>query len=124
MKKKILVLDDEELIIKTMSKLLEKNDYETIILKRGQDAIVLAEEEQFDLIISDIRMPGENGIEVITQIFDIIDGKGEKRPPVIFITGYADKELEEAAKKLNPAGYIYKPFDLNDILQKLNEIFS
>lgn len=124
MGKKILVIDDEELIIKTMAKLLEKHNFETIVLNRAQDALVLAEEEEFDMIISDIRMPGINGIEVINEIYKIIDGRNMKRPPVIFITGYADEGLENEAKKLMPADYIYKPFDLDVLLKKIKAVLS
>ena len=58
MAKNILIIDDEELIIKSLKKLLEKNGYSVFIAKNGQDALVMAEEESFDLIVADIRMPG------------------------------------------------------------------
>ena len=66
MAKKILVIDDEELIIRSLTKLMESKGYEVVVAKRGQDAIVIAEEEDFDVIVSDIRMPGVNGIEAVT----------------------------------------------------------
>lgn len=124
MKKKILVIDDEELIVKTMAKLLEKQNYETIVIKRGQDALVLVEEEGLDLIISDIRMPGENGIEIIKQIYEMKEEKNEKKPPVIFITGYADEKLENEARKLDPADYIYKPFELEFLLERVKSVLE
>lgn len=124
MGKKILVIDDEELIIKSLSKLLEKNGYEVFIIKSGQDAIAIAEEEYVDLIISDIRMPGMNGIEVIKNILGIYTQKESPVPAVIFITGYADKKVEKEARDLNPAAYIYKPFDISTLVKKINEVLK
>ena len=115
------MIDDEELIIKSFTKLIEKNGYEVIVAKRGQDALIIAEEESFDLIISDIRMPGVNGIETVRGIYEIVQNRGASKPPVIFITGYVDKECEEEAKTLNPIDYIYKPFDISDVVNRIKE---
>src|SRR3989338_4299653 len=106
MPKKILVIDDEEIIIKSLSKLLEKNGYEVFIAKNGQDAIIMFEEEKFDLILADIRMPGINGAETVEQIYNEISAKHQRKIPTIFITGYADDMVEEKTKALNPAAYI------------------
>jgi CheY-like chemotaxis protein len=121
MAKKILVIDDEELIIKSLSRLLEKNDYEVFIAKNGEDAVVMTEEEDFDLILADIRMPGMNGIEAMKRIYEKTQEKGSKRIPAIFITGYADEIAEEEAKDLAPLAYIYKPFDKDDLLHKIKK---
>ncbi len=119
MAKKILVIDDEELIIRSLAKLLEKSGFEAFVAKTGQDAIVMVEEEDFDLIISDIRMPGLNGIEAVKGIYKVFDEKGAEHPPVIFVTGYADKECKQEAKALNPVDYIYKPFDILDLVGRV-----
>lgn len=124
MSKKILVIDDEELIVKSLSKLLEKNGFEVFIIKRGQDAIAIVEEQDVDLIICDIRMPGMNGIETIRNIPNVYKQKEPPNPPVIFITGYADKNLEKEAKSLNPVAYIYKPFDISTLVEKINEVLK
>lgn len=121
MTKKILVIDDEELIIKSLSKLLEKSGYEVFIAKNGQDAIVMTEESEFDLIIADIRMPGVNGVDTVCSIYEELKQNNLKRIPVIFITGYADKENEKRAKALNPIDYIYKPFDTQELLSKVKK---
>ena len=124
MSKKILVIDDEELIIKSLVKLLEKNNYEAFIAKTGKDAVVITEEEIFDLVISDIRMPGLNGIETIKIIYESLQNSNSKKPPVIFITGYADKASEEEAKALGPIDYIYKPFDISDLVDRIKEVLG
>ncbi|MFA5119279.1 MAG: response regulator [Candidatus Omnitrophota bacterium] len=121
MAKKILVIDDEELIIKSLSKLLEKNGYEVFVTKNSQDALIMTEEEDFDLVLADIRMPGMNGVETLTQIYINQSKEKNKRIPVIFITGYADEEVEAKAKKLEPVAYIYKPFDIDKLLDTIKK---
>ena len=120
MAKNILIIDDEELIIKSLKKLLEKNGYSVFIAKNGQDALVMAEEESFDLIVADIRMPGLNGVETIQAIYE--DGEKNKKIPVIFITGYADEELKQKAKALKPAAYIFKPFDTAELVDEIRKV--
>jgi CheY-like chemotaxis protein len=118
MAKKILVIDDEELIIKSLVKLLEKNGYIVLTAKNGQDALVIAEDENFDLIIADIRMPGMNGVETVKTIYS------SKKIPVIFITGYANNEIKQKAKMLNPVAYIYKPFDILELVDKIKGVLK
>ena len=120
MAKNILIIDDEELIIRSLKKLLEKNGYSVFIAKNGQDALVMAEEENFDLIVADIRMPGLNGVETIQAIYE--DGEKNKDIPVIFITGYADEELKQKAKTLKPVAYIYKPFDTAELVDEIRKV--
>lgn len=121
MKKKILIIDDEELLTKTFSKFLEKKDFEVFVAKKGQDAIDIAEEEAFDLIISDMRMPGLDGVQTAIKLREVFKKKKSKMPPEIFITGYSDESKEIQAKALHPIAYIMKPFDLGDLLAAINE---
>ncbi len=120
MSKKILVVDDEEILIKTMNRLLEKQGYQVYTAKNGVDAQVLIEEESFDLIISDIRMPGQNGIETIKSIQEFLRNKKDEIP-VIFITGFADEKMENEAKKLKPIAYLTKPFDTKELIQIIQQ---
>ncbi|MCM8781916.1 MAG: response regulator [Candidatus Omnitrophica bacterium] len=124
MGKKILIIDDEELIIRSLSKLLEKNGYEVFVAKKGQDALLMFEEETFDLLIVDIRMPGMNGIETTQGIYKILEEKSPKRLPTIFITGYADQKIEKEARALKPAAYIYKPFDIEELVDRIKEVLK
>lgn len=121
MQKKILVIDDEELIVRSLKKLLEKNQFGVFVAKKGQDAVIMAEEEEFDLIVADIRMPGLNGVETVRAIKECCEKNGKPCIPAIFITGYADDELKEQAKALGPVAYIFKPFDVPVLVDKIQE---
>ena len=115
--KKILVIDDEEILTKTFSRLLERSGYEVYTAKNGQDAQIMVEDEKFDLIICDIRMPGLNGVETVRKIKEILEARGSDVTPVIFIAGYADVKLESEAWSLKPIAYLYKPFDNFELLR-------
>lgn len=121
MTKKILVIDDEELLTKTFSRMLGKKGYDVFIAKRGEDACIMAEEETFDLIITDIKMPGLDGIETVKRLRAIFSKRKKNCPPEIFITGFADEIQELEAKKLNPVAYILKPFDVNLLLEAVQK---
>jgi DNA-binding response OmpR family regulator len=121
MKKKILMIDDEELLTKTFSKFLEKKDFEVFVAKKGQDAVDMAEEEVFDLIISDMRMPGLDGVQTAIKLREVYEKKNVEMPPEIFITGYSDESKEMQARALHPVAYIMKPFNVNDLLAAINE---
>jgi len=124
MAKKILMVDDEEIIIKSLTKLLEKNGYEVFVAKNGQDAIVMTEEEDFDLILADIRMPGMSGVETVEYIYKEKSANRQKKIPTIFITGYADEMIEKKSKTLAPVAYIYKPFDTEVLLDNIKKVIG
>lgn len=65
MRKKILLIDDEELVIKSVGKVFDKEGYESIICRSGEDAVAKAKDNSLDLNVCDIRMPKLNGIETI-----------------------------------------------------------
>ena len=124
MKKKILLIDDEDLIILSFHKLLTKSGYEVSVANTGMVALEIIDDEEFNLIISDIRMPWVNGIETIREIKQTLQSKQKKIPAIIFITGYADKDLEEAAKEFFPAAYMHKPIDISELLTTVQKVLE
>lgn len=117
MSKKILVIDDEELVTESLKKLLKKSGYEVEIARNGIKALEKIKESDFDLIISDIRMPDMDGVEVIKQIREHLRLAGKAPVLEILITGYANEESMDQAQKLKVADYLYKPFNIHDFLQ-------
>jgi len=121
MAKKILVIDDEELITKTLLKLLSNEGYEATVVKSGKEAMEKVKELDFDLIISDVRMPELDGVETIKKIRSYLKKSSKRLPPEVLITGYADKEKYDAAMDLKVTDYIYKPFDMSSFLQVIKK---
>lgn len=116
MAKNILVIDDEELITKSLLRLLSAEGYNAAVAKNGSEALAKVKETDFDLIVSDVRMPDLDGIETIGQIRAYLKKSNKNPIPEILITGYADKEKYETAMDLKVADYLYKPFDREDFL--------
>lgn len=117
MVKKILVIDDEELVTKSLLKLLKTNGYAATVAKSGREAIDKVKKSDFDLIICDVKMPEMDGIETIKQIREHLEKSNRKTVPEVLITGYADMEKYVSAKELEIFDYLYKPFDNKEFLQ-------
>lgn len=111
MSKKILVIDDDQLVARSLARLLENEGFTLSWADNGEKALEIISENEFDLIISDIRLPGMDGIEINSRIKNHLKEKNKKEIPVIFITGYSDEKSYNEAQNLNPSDFIYKPFD-------------
>ncbi len=105
--KRILVVEDESIIALELAEHLTEMGYDVVgRASSGVEAIAKARELRPDLILMDIVMPGEkDGIEASKEI------KSELDIPVIFVTAYADEEHVKNAKKVEPFGYMVKPYE-------------
>ena len=122
MEKKILVIDDEELVSKSLIKLLKNNGYSAAIAHSGQEAVDMVKKEDFDLLVCDVRMPQMDGVETVKQIRAYLE-KAKKNPvPEVLITGYVDTDKYEKAMDLEVADYLPKPFDNNEFLRVVQKI--
>jgi CheY-like chemotaxis protein len=121
MRKKILVIDDEGLVTTSLKQLLKKSGYDVDIANNGHVAMEKVGDHDFDLIVSDIRMPDINGVETVKKIREYLREAGKAPVPEILITGYADKETFEEAQQLKVADYIYKPFNINEFLDVIKK---
>ncbi|MFH1338323.1 MAG: 2-hydroxyacyl-CoA dehydratase [Candidatus Omnitrophota bacterium] len=119
MAKKILVIDDDPLVTKTLVKYLKSCGYEIESAFSGKEAIKKVEDSLFNLIIADIRMPGMDGLETIKKLRDISQDKYKTKIPEIVITGYASEESKKEAEELGVLAYIYKPFDKDEFLEAI-----
>ena len=119
MSKRILLIDHDPLVSKSVGKLLAQQGYEVKTAGSAIEALTLAAQFEFDLIISDIRMPGKNGVEAIREIRKLFDKHFKKDIPIIFITGYAEASDELNAEELGEV--ILKPFDLDYLLITIRE---
>lgn len=121
MSKRILVIDDDPLVLKTLKNLLVKNGYNILAFKDSEQAMSQMLNDDFDLILCDVRMPGLDGIELISQFNKERQKNGRTETPVIFITGYASQEAPIKALKLKAKDYILKPFDLDKLLKAVKD---
>jgi two-component system chemotaxis response regulator CheY len=116
MSKNILLIDDDKLILMTLKRLLAKEGYKVTTALSGTIALKRIEEGDFDLIMSDIKMPEMDGIETVKKIREYLLQHGKTLLPEVFITAYAKEAIYQEALALNAAGYIEKPFDIKTLI--------
>jgi signal transduction histidine kinase/CheY-like chemotaxis protein len=109
---RILAVDDEDIVLSFITDALEDEGYGVVTATNGEEAIRLAAEQTFDLLLTDIRMPGIDGIELAKRIRELSPGVA-----VIFMTGYANLNSAKDAIKQGAIDYIMKPFELSEIRQ-------
>ena len=109
---KILIVDDEEDLTWSISKSLIRDNalLEVICVNSGDEAFKILETISIDLVISDIRMPGKSGLELLDQI--------EKKYPhikMIIMTAYGSPAIERKIRNTKNAYYVEKPFDIHEL---------
>jgi DNA-binding NtrC family response regulator len=108
---KILIIDDERAIRNSLKEILEMEDYKVDTAENGSDGCEKAEKEKYDAIFCDIKMPGMDGVEVLSKLVD--DGV---ETPIVMISGHADINTAVECIKKGAFDFIEKPLDLNRIL--------
>ena len=116
---KILVVDDEEGIRKSLGGLLQDNGYEVVTAGSGLECLKIMSAQHLDLVILDIVMPEMGGIEVLQWIKE-----KHKDTEVIIITGYADKDKAVAAFRFGVYDFIEKPFESREILNTITHCLN
>ena len=107
---KILVVDDDRLVLATVAHGLAQAGYEVIDADNGDDAILLARQHKPDLALLDIRMEGMSGFDVAAYLRDHL------RIPFMFLSAFADDETLQKVKALGAVAYLVKPLDISQIL--------
>jgi two-component system nitrogen regulation response regulator NtrX len=107
---KILVIDDEAVIRRTLKEILEFEKYSVDVVENGVKGLELVKKIHYDLILCDVKMPGIDGIEFLTESMTITDS------PIVMISGHGNIETVVEAIKLGAYDYIAKPLDLNRLL--------
>jgi len=117
--KRILVIDDDELFLATLERVLKKNNFDVRTAHNGFQALEIVKSEHFDLIISDVRMPGMDGIETLNSI--------QTHSPMtrkIVVTGYASDTAPIQAIKLGVDDYLNKPFEMQEFMDAVRRSLS
>ena len=117
--RRILVVDDQESMRTLLKDMLEVVGYETTLADGGEQALALLGESQFDLVLSDLNMPGMDGTALLRTIKAKYAGV-----PVVIITGYGTFHTEKRVMKEGADGYISKPCTLTKIQKTLTAILS
>ena len=115
-KTKILLIDDDFLVLRTLARVLDTRGYETTAVDSGSKAIAAVRKEDFDLVMSDIRMPELDGVETVEIIQEHYRHHG-KSCAFMFLTAYPDDRRAREIAKAGRAKLLLKPFEVKDLLE-------
>jgi len=114
---RILVLDDEQIVLESVSRVLEGENYQVVICRKGQEAVEALKGRSFDILITDMKMPGMNGLQAMEALTEV-----DPDLSMIMLTGYATIDSAVQAMKIGAVDYIKKPFtpdQLSDLVGKV-----
>jgi CheY-like chemotaxis protein len=117
--RKVLVVDDDPVVAKSFDRVLSGKGYAVITASSGQEALNKLETEDYDVVFTDIKMPGMSGLEMAEQV-------KERRPwlPVVIVTGYGSPDNEARAEAAGVSGFLRKPLSPEMIEGSAQKAFS
>jgi nitrogen regulation protein NR(I) len=108
---KILVIEDDDGIADTLQRVLVEEGHDVVTQKRGDEGLARAVTGSFNVVITDLKLPGLNGLEVVRQLH-----AAQPRLPIILITAFGTTETAIEAMKLGAYEYLLKPFDIAQMI--------
>jgi DNA-binding NtrC family response regulator len=117
---RILIVDDElDMLVLLRMMIEDSTEYEVETTNNPSEAIKILKEKDIDLVISDLKMPGMDGIELFDELREV-----SPDVPVIIITAYGSLELADEAMKKGVADFITKPFRKDNILFTISRVLE
>jgi DNA-binding NtrC family response regulator len=114
-KKKVLVVDDEQIVLDSVRKILSDGNYEVDSTLSGRQGIEWGTKRHYDIVLTDIRMPDIGGMIVLRDV-----KRAKPSVPVVVITGYATVKSAVQAMKLGASDYLEKPFTPEELLNAVD----
>lgn len=116
---KILIVDDDPSIQSILGKILKMKGHEGVAAESGMHALELIVQSPFDLVITDLRMPQMNGLEVLQKVKALKPGL-----PVIMVTAYASSETVGESIQLGVFDYLAKPFKVSELIETVERALA
>ena len=114
---KILIVDDEENILSSLKRLFRRENYQIFTAKSGEEGLEILDEQEVDLIISDLKMPSMNGVEFLTKA-----KKKNPNPLRIMLTGHADlKSVIDAIDQGEVYRFLLKPWNNDELKMTIKQ---
>ncbi|MFC2027079.1 response regulator [Chloroflexota bacterium] len=121
MSEKVLVVDDDPGIVRLMERFLQREGYEVITATNGLQALKTAKNEQLELIILDLMLPGVDGFEVCHRLRD---EPNTSKVPIVMVSGKAEERDKEAAAEAGANAYLIKSADPSELHGQVKELLS
>ncbi len=120
MKHKLLIAEDDPLLLKSLGFYLEKKGYEVQLVNDGRDAISKIKEIEFDLIITDLNMPFASGLEIVS----LVRNELKRETPIIMLTSVGIETTELEAFRMGVSEFVAKPFSPQVLAIRIEKLFS
>lgn len=117
----ILIIDDDESVIRSLGTYLRKAGYKVLAAMDGVQAMMTAQKEQPDLIIMDIMMPGGDGLTVLDRLR--VSTK-TMTTPVIIISAYGEEDIAIKAEQHGASKFFRKPYDIHELLKTVEDLLA
>ena len=115
-KKNVLVIDDEQIVLDSVRKILSGENYQVEVTLSGRQGLEWGIDKDYDIVLTDIRMPDIGGMIVLREV-----KRAKPSVPVVVITGYASVKSAVQAIKLGASDYIEKPFTPEELINAVNQ---
>jgi DNA-binding NtrC family response regulator len=115
---KVLLVDDEEEFVKALSERIQMRDHDSKIAFDGNQALKEIDEEQPDVMVVDLKMPGMDGMEVLRKV-----KKAYPDMQVIILTGHGSEKSEKEARSLGAFEYLQKPTSFDTLMKNIKRAF-
>ena len=115
---KVLLVDDEEEFVKALAERLKMRDLRSDTVLDGEEALSYVEDQEPDVMVLDLKMPGIDGMEVLRQVRKVYPNI-----QVIILTGHGTEKDEEEAKRLGAFDYLEKPVNLDVLVKKMKAAY-
>jgi len=113
-KMKILIVDDEQVVLDSCRKILEAEGYYVFLASSAVDALTALKTNEFSLLIIDVKMPEHDGMYLMRELNEHWPGT-----PVIVMSGYHTVQTIEEAKRMGAVSFIYKPFTPDELINSI-----
>jgi len=116
---KILVVDDEEIVLESCQAVLEEAGFEAVLVQSADQALQAMEHENFALLLIDIKMPEHDGMYLMEEVKKQWSGK-----PVIVMSGYYTADTISEAIRMGAATFIAKPFEPEQLIATIQRVMK
>ena len=114
-KRKALVIDDERIVLDSVSKILKDENFEVQVTQSGRQGLEWATQKDYDIVLTDLRMPDMGGMRVLRDV-----KRARPSLPVVMITGFGTVKSAVQAMKLGAAEYLEKPFSPDELIKTVS----
>ena len=116
---KVLLVDDEREFVETLSERLQMRDLGTAVVYGGDEALTFVDEEEPEVMVLDLKMPGVDGLEVLRRV-----KREHPDVEVIVLTGHGSREIESMCMELGAAAYLEKPVDIETLTRAMKDAYA